>query len=74
MLYLDISIGTQVRPVGDDVLHSVSASSIGTVIKFRKIGRDAKDFHATILWDNGTETFLNAMFFWKAVTVVDEVS
>lgn len=73
MFHFNINVGTRVRPVCDDVLPDVSTESTGIVIMLRRIGRDNHDFHATILWDNGTETFLNAVFFLKTVEVIGEL-
>lgn len=68
-----IKIGTQVRPVCEDALPDVTTETLGKVIRYIENGRGTKDFYATILWDNGKESFLNAMFFLKTVAVVDEV-
>jgi hypothetical protein len=73
MFYQEIKVGTQVRPVCEDALPDVTADSLGKVVMFKEIGRDRRDFYATILWDNGKESFLNAMFFLKTVAVVEEV-
>ena len=73
MFYQDIKVGTQVRPVCEDALPDVTADSLVKVVKFKEIGRDRRDFYTTIRWDNGKESFLNAMFFLKTVTVVEEV-
>lgn len=72
MLFCNIDIGTQVRPLCNDSLPYVTIESIGSVTRLRKIGRNHWDFHATIEWDNGTESFLNAQFFWKTVIVIDQ--
>jgi len=35
----------------------------------------SQDFYATILWENGKESFFNAVFFLKSVSVIkDEVT
>ncbi len=73
MFYQEINVGTQVRPVCEDAIHDVTAESLGKVVMFKEIGRDRRDFYATIRWDNGKESFLNAMFFLKTVAVVEEV-
>ncbi|MDO8845382.1 hypothetical protein [Methylicorpusculum sp.] len=73
MFYHAIKIGTKVRPFCEDALPDVTTDSIGEVIMFKEIGRNRRDFYTIIRWDNGTESFLNARFFFKAVTVVEEV-
>ncbi len=73
MFYQEINVGTQVRPVCEDALRDVTAESLGKVVMFKEIGRDRRDFYATVRWDNGKESFLNAMFFLKTVAVVEEV-
>ena len=74
MFCQDIIVGAQVRTVCEDALPDVTAESLGKVVMFKEIGRDRRDFYATIRWDNGKESFLNAMSFLKTVTVVEEVS
>jgi hypothetical protein len=78
MFYTNIKIGAKVRPVCDDTLPDVTTESLGEVVRLKEVGRDRSDFYATIRWDNGKESFLNAMFFFKTVVVptghkIDEV-
>ena len=75
MIYKNIKVGTKVRPVCENALTGVPAKSLGRVIKIKKTGGNGEGFYATIRWDNGTETGLNAMFFSKilVVVVVEEV-
>lgn len=73
MFYQNIKVGTHVRPVCEDALPDVTTESLGKVVMLKEIGRDRRDFYATIRWDNGKESFLNAMFFLKTVVVVEEV-
>lgn len=70
MFYPNIKIGAKVRPVCDDALPDVTTESVGEVIMLKEVGCDRSDFYATIRWDNGKESFLNAMFFFKTVAVV----
>ena len=70
MFYPNIKNGTKVRPVCDDALPDVTTESLGEVVMLKEVGRDRSDFYATIRWDNGKESFLNAMFFIKTVVVV----
>ena len=73
MFHQEINVGTHVRPVCEDAITDVTTESLGKVVMLNVIGRDRRDFYATIRWDNGKESFLNAMFFSKTVTVVEEV-
>ena len=70
MFYPNIKIGTKVRPVCEDALPDVTTESLGEVIMLKEVGRDRRNFYATIRWDNGKESFLNTMFFIKTVAVV----
>jgi hypothetical protein len=72
MLINKISVGAKVRPLYDDSFLDVTADSLGEVILFNEMGRHRRDFHVTIRWDNGKETFLNALFFRKTVQIVKE--
>lgn len=74
MLHFQVKVGTQVRPICNDALPDVTTESIGHIVMLRSIGHLNRDFHATIRWDNGTESFLNAVFFFKTVEVVNEQS
>ena len=69
-----IKVGAKVRPICDDAVLDVTADSLGEFIVFKEMGRDRRDFHVTIRWDNGKETFLNALFFRKTVMIVEEES
>lgn len=71
MFSLKIKVGTQVRPICDDVLPDVTRLSTGQVVMLKAIGFDNRDFYATVRWDNGTETFLNAVFFTKTVEIIE---
>ena len=73
MFYQNIKVGSQVRPVCEDAIADLTTQSLGKVVMLKKMGRDQRDFHAIIRWDNGKESFLNAMFFRKTVAVVEEV-
>lgn len=73
MFHVSIKVGTKVKPICDDVLPNVTAESRGEIVMLRIADRQKRDFHATIHWDNGTETFLNALFFFKTVEIVDEL-
>ena len=70
MFYPNIKIGAKVRPVCDDALLDVTTESLGEVLILKEVGRDRSDFYATIRWDNGKESFLNAMFSIKTVALV----
>jgi hypothetical protein len=72
MLGLKIKVGTQVRPICDDVLPYVTRLSTGQVVMLKTVGSNSRDFYATVRWDNGTETFLNAVFFVKTVEIIEE--
>lgn len=74
MLTNKIKVGAKVRPICDDSVLDVSADSLGEVIMFRTIGRNRRDFHVTIRWEKGKETFLNALFFRKTLMIVEEKS
>lgn len=74
MLTNKIKVGVKVRPICDDSVLDVTTDSLGEVVMFKETGRDRRDFHVTIRWDNGKETFLNALFFRKTVVVVQEVT
>lgn len=73
MFYRNIKIGTQVRPVCDEILPGVTKESLGEVVRLKEVGRGSRDFYVTIRWDNGKESYLNAMFFIKTVAIVDKV-
>lgn len=70
MFYPNIKIGAKVRPVCDEALPGVTIESLDEVVMLKEVGRDRSDFYAAIRWDNGKESFLNAMFFIKTVAVV----
>jgi hypothetical protein len=74
MLTNKIKVGVKVRPFCDDAVLDMTADSLGEVVMFKEIGRDRRDFHVIIRWDNGKETFLNALFFRKTVMIVEEES
>ena len=74
MLTNKIKVGVKVRLICDDSVLDVTADSLGEVVMFKEIGRGHREFHVTIRWDNGKETFLNALFFRKTVMIVEEES
>jgi hypothetical protein len=73
MQFTNIKVGTQVRPVCEDALPDVNKQSVGEIVNLKEVGRYRRDFYVTIRWDNGCESFLNALFFVKTVAIVDEV-
>jgi hypothetical protein len=70
---MKIKVGTNVRPVCVDALSHVTENSLGKVVNLKEVGRYGRDFYVTNRWDNGCESFLNALFFVKTVAIVDEV-
>lgn len=73
MLAVNVKVGTNVRPICEDGLPDVTQNSLGQVVSLKEVGRYPSDFYVTIRWDNGCESFLNALFFVKTVAIVDEV-
>ncbi|OAI15006.1 hypothetical protein A1359_09840 [Methylomonas lenta] len=67
-----IKLGSLVRPICDDVLPDVTRLSIGQIIMLKTVGFNSRDFYVTVRWDNGTETFLNAVFFVKTVEIIED--
>ena len=73
MFAVKVKVGTNVRPVCEDALPDVTKNSLGQIVNLKEVGRYRSDFYVTIRWDNGCESFLNALFFVKTVAIVDEV-
>ncbi|WP_020563038.1 hypothetical protein [Methylosarcina fibrata] len=73
MFAVKVKVGTNVRLVCEDALRDVTKNSLGQVVDLKKVGRYRSDLYVTIRWDNGCESFLNALFFVKTVAIVDEV-
>jgi hypothetical protein len=44
----NIKIGTKVRPVCEDALPDTTTESLGEVVMLKEVGRDRRDFYATI--------------------------
>lgn len=72
MFAVKVKVGTNVCPVCEDALPNVSKDSLGEVVNLKEVGRNRTDFYATIRWNNGFESFLNAHFFFKTVAVIND--
>lgn len=72
MFAIKVKVGTNIRPICEDTLPDVTKNSLGQVVNLKEVGRYRNDFYVTIRWDNGCESFLNALFFVKTVVIVDE--
>ncbi|MDO8941066.1 MAG: hypothetical protein Q7U98_18080 [Methylicorpusculum sp.] len=72
-MYQKITIGTRVRLAYPDALPGLNFDCFGEVVSLcEKRQTVVPDFFATVCWDNGALSFLNATFFRKTLLIVEE--